>query len=100
MLSFSKISSIVLSPLGSSLTPTTITSVSLTVNFSALSASIAVSLSETINLKIPYLELSAMERALILTPACDIALTAFFNFPSLFSRNTESCFTLILSLSY
>ena len=59
----SNIANVVFNPLGSSGTATIITSSSLTINPSFSNASIAFSLSETINLKIPYLVVSAIESA-------------------------------------
>lgn len=53
-------------PLGSSGTDRTITSFSFTMKLSFSSASIAFSLSDTINLKIPYFVVSAIERARML----------------------------------
>ena len=77
----SKTANVEFNPLGSSGTAKIITSFSFTINPSLSSASIAFLLSETINLKIPYFVVSAIERARILMFSCPNVLIAnsFFN---------------------
>ena len=83
--------------LGSSGTARIITSFSFTIKPSFSRASIAFSLSETINLKIPYLLVSAIERARILMFDLPNVSIAFLILPSLFSTKIEICFTAMLS---
>ena len=67
-------------PLGSSGTARMITSFSFTIKPSFSSASIAFSLSETINLKIPYFVVSAIESARMLMSDLPNVSIAFLNF--------------------
>jgi hypothetical protein len=60
-------------------------------------ASIAFSLSETINLKIPYFVVSAIDNARMLMFSFANVSIAFLILPSLFSTKIEICLTAILS---
>ena len=93
----SKTANVEFNPLGSSGTAKMITSFSLTIKPSFSSASIAFSLSETINLKIPYFVVSAIESARILILFLANVSIAFLILPSLFSTKIETCFIAILS---
>ena len=80
-------------PLGSSGTAKMITSFSFTIKPSFSRASIAFSLSETINLKIPYFVVSAIESARMLMFDLPKVSIAFLILPSLFSTKIDICFT-------
>ena len=92
----SKTANVEFNPLGLSGTAKMITSFSFTIKPSFSRASIAFSLSETINLKIPYLVVSAIERARILIFYSANVLIAFLILPCLFSMEIEICFTAML----
>ena len=85
----SKSANVEFSPFGLSGTVVTITLLSFTMNPSSSSAFIAFSVSDTINLRIPYFVVSATDNARMFILAFDNVSIAFLILPSLFSINTE-----------